>query len=107
LDDDHSFIASDYIPQDLQPIQSDFTTNRSAHFQLRSEVAIKFADMAWAFSHAFNFKARFTINSAYRSQTYQKKLAATCSESRCAIPGTSEHEAGLALDLGVNGGNIL
>jgi LAS superfamily LD-carboxypeptidase LdcB len=47
-----------------------------------------------------------TINSARRSQAYQRKLAASCSTSRCATPWTSEHEAWLALDLWVNGWNI-
>ena len=58
--------------------------------------------MAWAFSNAFGFKAKLTINSAWRSQKYQRQLASNCSAGRCAKPGTSEHEAGLALDLGVN-----
>jgi D-alanyl-D-alanine carboxypeptidase len=106
LDDDHAF-TTDYIPKDIVAIHSDFTSNTSANFQLRSEAATQFADMARAFSHAFNFKSRLSITSAYRSSTYQKKLASTCSTERCALPGTSEHEAGLALDLGVNGGNIL
>jgi LAS superfamily LD-carboxypeptidase LdcB len=106
LDDDHAF-ASDYRPNDIVPIHSDFTSNRSSNFQLRAEAAEHFADMARAFSHAFNFKSRLSLTSAYRSPIYQKQLASNCSAQRCASPGTSEHEAGLAVDIGVNGGNIL
>jgi len=42
--------------------------------------------MAWAFSNAFGFKAKLTINSARRSQKYQRQLAANCSTARCAKP---------------------
>jgi hypothetical protein len=38
-----------------------------------------FEEMAWAFSNAFEFKARLTINSAWRSQKYQRQLANNCS----------------------------
>jgi LAS superfamily LD-carboxypeptidase LdcB len=67
-------------------IHSDFTANRSADFQLRDEAATQFADMARAFAYAFTFKLKLSITSAYRSPTYQKKLAANCSLERCALP---------------------
>ena len=35
---------------------------------LRKDVAKAFESMARAFSNAFNFKAKLTINSAWRSQ---------------------------------------
>ena len=54
----------------------------------------------------FEFKFRLTINSARRSQAFQRKLSSNCSKWRCANPGTSEHEAWLALDLWVNWWNI-
>lgn len=100
LDDKHP-LSNDYEASVVN-IHSDFTTNDSSHFYLRDEVAKAFEWMAWAFSNAFDYKARLTINSAWRSQAYQRKLWATCSAWRCAKPWTSEHEAWLALDLWVN-----
>ena len=105
LDDNHP-LSQNYEALDIIKINSDFTSNKSSDFMLRKEVSEMFEWMAWAFSKAFDFKAKLTINSARRSQAYQRKLAASCSTSRCASPWTSEHEAWLALDLGVNGWNI-
>ena len=105
LDDNHS-LAWNYEANDIVNINSNFTSNQSSNFKLRKRAAVMFEEMAWAFSNAFEFKARLTINSAWRSQKYQRQLANNCSVWRCAKPGTSEHEAGLALDLGVNGWNI-
>ena len=105
LDDNHS-LAWNYEASDIVRINSDFTSNKSSNFMLRKEVAEMFEWMARAFSNAFDFKAKLTINSAWRSQAYQRKLISTCSTWRCAKPGTSEHEAGLALDLWVNWWNI-
>ena len=101
LDDNHP-LAWSYEASDIVKINSDFTSNNSSDFMLRKEAAEMFEGMAWEFSKAFNFKAKLTINSARRSQAYQRKLSASCSTSRCAKPWTSEHEAGLALDLWVN-----
>jgi len=105
LDDNHP-LSSNYSVNDIVKINSDFTFNRSSDFSLRKKAAEMFEWMAWAFSNAFGFKAKLSINSARRSPTYQRQLASNCSVWRCAKPGTSEHEAGLALDLGVNGWNI-
>lgn len=105
LDDKHP-LSSNYEANDIVKINSDFTSNKSSNFKLRKKAAEMFEGMAWAFSNAFEFKAKLTINSAWRSQKYQRQLASNCSVWRCAKPGTSEHEAGLALDLWVNGWNI-
>ena len=105
LDDNHS-LSQGYEVNDIVKINSDFTSNKSSNFSLRKKAAEMFEWMARAFSNAFEFKARLTINSARRSQKFQYQLASNCSAWRCAKPGTSEHEAGLALDLWVNGGNI-
>ena len=105
LDDNHP-LSQNYEANDIVNINSDFTSNRSSNFKLRKKAAEMFEGMARAFSNAFGFKAKLTINSAWRSQKYQRQLASNCSAWRCAKPGTSEHEAGLALDLWVNGGNI-
>ncbi|MDR0651346.1 MAG: D-alanyl-D-alanine carboxypeptidase family protein [Candidatus Peribacteria bacterium] len=106
LDNDHALPPS-YHPNDLVPIHSNFTFNASSNFQLREQAAEQFANMARAFAYAFDFKAKLSLTSAYRSSNYQKRLTSNCSTARCASVGTSEHEAGLAVDLGVNGGNIL
>jgi len=107
LDDSHPFTTPNYVPVDLVPIDSHFTHNQPSRFFLRSEAALSFADMARAFADAFDFKFRLSITSTYRSPAFQKRLSANCSASRCADAWASEHEAGLALDLWVNGGNIL
>ena len=105
LDDKHP-LSLNYEVKDIVNINSDFTFNESSNFKLRKKVAEMFEWMAWAFSNDFEFKAKLTINSARRSQKYQRKLANNCSVWRCAKPWTSEHEAGLALDLWVNWWNI-
>ena len=104
LDDNHPL--SNWYEADVVNIMSDFTSNNSSKFYLRDDAAKAFEWMAWAFANAFDFKARLTINSARRSQAYQRKLVSTCSTWRCAKPWTSEHEAWLALDLWVNWWNI-
>ena len=104
LDDNHP-LSWNY-EANVVKINSDFTSNKSSDFYLRKEAAEAFENIARAFSNAFGFKAKLTINSARRSQAYQRKLSANCSTSRCAKPWTSEHEAWLALDLGVNWWNI-
>ena len=53
---------------------------------LREEAAEMFEGMAWAFSNAFGFKAKLTINSARRSQSFQRQLSKNCSNARCANP---------------------
>ena len=105
LDDNHP-LSANYEAADIVKINSDFTSNKSSNFKLRKKAAEMFEGMARAFSNAFGFKAKLTINSARRSQKFQRQLASNCSVWRCAKPGTSEHEAGLALDLWVNGWNI-
>ena len=104
LDDKHPL--SPNYEAEVVSINTDFTSNQSSKFYLRKEVAEAFESMAWAFSNEFGFKARLTINSAWRSQAYQRKLLTTCSTWRCAKAWTSEHEAWLALDLWVNWWNI-
>ena len=85
LDDNHP-LSANYEAPDTRKLNSNFTSNKSSNFYLRDEAATSFELMAWAFSNAFNFKAKLTINSARRSQAYQRKLAANCSTIRCAKP---------------------
>lgn len=101
LDNKHPFSNKKYKPIDLQTINSDFTFNDARKFQLRKKASEQFADMAWHFWNE-NRGKRFSINSAYRSYAFQEFLRKGCSANHCAEAGTSEHQAGLALDLGVN-----
>ena len=78
LDDKHP-LSQNYEASDIIKINSDFTSNKSSNFKLRKKAAEMFEGMAWAFSNAFGFKARLTINSAWRSQKYQRQLASNCS----------------------------
>ena len=78
LDDNHP-LSSTYEAQDLRAINSNFVSNRSSDFMLRAEAAKAFESMARAFSNAFGFKSKLTINSARRSQKYQRQLASNCS----------------------------
>lgn len=106
LDDSHPFSDPQYIPSDLAYIISDFTFNRAHTFQLRNEAGTAFADLAWHFWNANGGKKKLSINSAYRSYKVQKNLTQNCHHHHCAKAGTSEHQAGLAIDLGVNGRRI-
>jgi len=105
LDKDHFFSDVSYEPNDLKVIESDFTANNSRNFLLREEVWVQFADMAWHFQNDFQWKRRLSINTAYRSYEHQSYLMRSYCVWRywqCALPGASEHQAWLALDLWVN-----
>jgi LAS superfamily LD-carboxypeptidase LdcB len=96
------FQDKNYKPVDLFPIRSDFTSNDSTRFSLREEAGIRFSDLAWNFWNE-NDWAKLQIVSAYRSNGFQNMLLKNwCSRQRCALAGTSEHQAGLALDLQVS-----
>ena len=101
LDNKHPFSNKKYEPIDLQAINSDFTFNNARKFQLRKKASEQFADMAWHFWNE-NKGKKLSINSAYRSFSFQEILRKGCAANHCAEAGTSEHQAGLALDLGVN-----
>ncbi len=104
LSDEVPFTDPKYIPEDLAPIESDFTSNNAKKFQLRKEAGTAFADMARHFWNSFQGKKKLTITSAYRSFGHQEYLQQHyCHKGQCAEPGSSEHQAGLALDLGQNG----
>jgi len=101
LNTDHPFDDNSYIPIDLVSIDSNFTANNSKAFKLRQEAAIRFADMARHFRNAFSWD-KLSIVSAYRSKGFQDYLIKQwCALVKCAPTGTSEHQAGLALDLSV------
>ncbi|MFZ2151108.1 MAG: D-alanyl-D-alanine carboxypeptidase family protein [Candidatus Absconditicoccaceae bacterium] len=102
LNDSNPFSDPTYKPLDLSPIISNFTYNKSSKFSLRSSAGIAFADMAWAFRDHFNKSNKLYIVSAYRSYGFQNSLLKNgCEKKRCAEPGSSEHQAGLAVDISV------
>lgn len=93
------FLNIDYVPSDLQAIDSSFTANNSKKFFLRQEAATKFADMAWHFWNDFKGD-KLWISSAYRSNDFQESmLKKWCPRARCALAWTSEHQWWLAVDL--------
>jgi LAS superfamily LD-carboxypeptidase LdcB len=101
LSADTPFENIEYIPSDLLPVNSSFTANYSKRYYLREEAGIQFANMAWNFWHDFDGD-KIWLASAYRSKTSQATLIKNgCSRVRCAQPGTSEHQAGLAVDMRV------
>lgn len=103
LDTMHFFNDRSYTPGDLESIHSDFTFNNARKFKLRKEAWEQFADMARHFWSAFNKKKKISITSTFRSYDFQKKMNGSCHAHHCAEAGSSEHQAGLAIDLGVNG----
>lgn len=103
-----TLIDPNYKPNDLRAIDSDFTANNSKRYSLRTEAAIEFADMARYFQKE-NRWSRIRINSAYRSSDLQESLLKRwCNPARCAKVWSSEHQLGLAIDIGVmsNGKSI-
>ncbi|MFA5747988.1 MAG: D-alanyl-D-alanine carboxypeptidase family protein [Candidatus Absconditabacterales bacterium] len=103
------FNNQDYVPEDLTSINSNFTFNDSSKFFLRQEAGIQFADLAWHFWNEFKGDKLYIV-SAYRSREFQNYLLQKgCDISKCAKAGTSEHQAGLAIDINVimkNGKNV-
>lgn len=93
-----------YIPAQLVTIDSPYIIQRSPGMQLRPEANAAFHDLAQAFYQTFEKK--LYLVSAYRSYRSQQHLIDSgCPPSRCAQPGTSEHQLGLAIDIhvGING----
>jgi len=90
-----------YIPSDLVNIDSDFTANNSKKFIMREVAAKNFADLAWHFWNE-NKWDRLFVTSTYRSAKFQELLLRKwCSRAKCAEAWSSEHQLGLAIDLGV------
>ncbi|MFA7717787.1 MAG: D-alanyl-D-alanine carboxypeptidase family protein [Candidatus Absconditabacterales bacterium] len=101
LSDATPFTDPDYVPADLIPINSNFTANDARKFKLRQEAGDEFADMARHFRNTFSGD-RISIINSYRSKGFQGFLLKNCRLANlCAKVGTSEHQAGLALDLTV------
>jgi zinc D-Ala-D-Ala carboxypeptidase len=93
-----------YIPSQLVAIDSPYIIQHNPGMQLRPEANAAFHDLAKAFYDTFDKK--LYLVSAYRSHKLQQQLLDDgCPRSRCARPGTSEHQLWLAIDIhvGYNG----
>ena len=86
-----------YIPDDLVTISDKRLVLANPSMKLRAIAHTKLNDMAQEFYQIFGDK--LVIVSAYRSYEYQKKLKKWCSDTLCALPGRSEHQLGLAIDI--------
>jgi len=89
-----------YAPAMLVAIDSPYVIQRSQWMVLRPEANAAMHDLAKAFYETFDKK--LYLVSAYRSHRLQQQLINDwCPPSRCARPGTSEHQLGLAIDIHV------
>jgi LAS superfamily LD-carboxypeptidase LdcB/pimeloyl-ACP methyl ester carboxylesterase len=87
-----------YIPDDLVAIESDYIYSNKWWSFLRKEAKEALENMWRDFYNTFGTK--IWIASSYRSYEYQKGIKDRwCSDSLCANPGHSEHQAGLAVDV--------
>lgn len=95
---DTPFENTSYQPAELVNIQNSYIVIGTQDPRLRPEAAQAFHDLAKAFYTNFGYK--LYLVSAYRPYESQVRLLENgCSPSRCAQPGTSEHQAGLAIDI--------
>jgi D-alanyl-D-alanine carboxypeptidase len=98
-------LAWDYVPDDLIPCDCSFLASRKDDKRhLRREAAMKAAHLI---THAKNSGMELYGISGYRSYARQEEIYRTRLEevgadhvnAYIALPGTSEHQSGLALDL--------
>lgn len=106
LSKDISFQQVDYEPKDLEVINSEYIISRVIEPKLKRTARKAFEELAEAFYN--QFETRLILVSAYRSYEEQQKLIDEwCNPKLCAKPWTSEHQAGLAVDIHVEYGNEL
>lgn len=87
-----------YTPDDLVSISNTWLVlSKWSNMKLRAIAHTKLNDMAKEFYNIFWDK--LVIVSAYRSYEYQRNLKKWCSDTLCALPGRSEHQLGLAIDI--------
>lgn len=97
---DTPFTNPAYQPAKLIPTLNDYVVIGTKDPRLRPEAVYAFHDLAKAFYD--NFGHKLYLVSAYRSYESQVRLFENgCSPKRCAQPGTSEHQAWLAIDIHV------
>jgi D-alanyl-D-alanine carboxypeptidase len=94
-------LPEDYVPDDLVQLPSEFGDGTQ---ELRAEAADATKDL---FEAAADDGVDLTVVSAYRSYTYQQELydnyvaqyGVEATNDMSALPGHSEHQTGLALDV--------
>ena len=94
---DISLQDTTYVPNDLVSISDKWLVLNAPSMKLRAIAHSKLNDMAQEFYQIFGDK--LVIVSSYRSYGYQKSLKKWCSDTLCALPGRSEHQLGLAIDI--------
>lgn len=95
-------LSSDYIPKDLETINSKY--NRGYNDKLRHDARIAFEEMC---KNAVKDNIKIYSGSAYRSYNYQVNLynqyvnvdGKRKADTYSARAGSSEHQTGLALDI--------
>jgi D-alanyl-D-alanine carboxypeptidase len=102
----HFFLPSTYIPNDLvRPnVEFSFTDLKLEKAYLRKEAALALEKM---FKSANNSGIELVAVSGYRSYSRQKNLfdsevnhvGTSQAEQAVAVPGSSEHQTGLAMDI--------
>lgn len=106
LVDKTHFLRNDYVPEDLVPMvnNTDYSVNKSG-MELRSCVENALRLMA---IDAKNEGNPLLVSSCYRSYDYQKRvyernvrqMGKAAADRESAMPGTSQHQLGVAIDFG-------
>ncbi|MGL5347356.1 MAG: M15 family metallopeptidase [Peptostreptococcaceae bacterium] len=97
-------VGKEYIPSDLVELEVKFLNNNTHNNLLKKEAATQLEKM---FEDAKKEGINLLAVSGYRSYEYQKKLYENKvrkagkkeADRYVAMPGTSEHQTGLAIDL--------
>lgn len=104
----YNSLNKDFVPDDLERIQSKYADGTQ---KLRKEAKEKFEEMC---DYLETINLHLIANSAYRSYTDQEELyneyvtirGKYNADISSARPGYSEHETGLAVDVGSKNSNI-
>lgn len=106
LVDKTHFLRNDYVPEDLVPMvnNSDYSVNKSG-MELRDCVEKALRIMAIDAKKNGN---PLLVSSCYRSYDYQKRvyernvrqMGKAAADRESAMPGTSQHQLGVAIDFG-------
>jgi D-alanyl-D-alanine carboxypeptidase len=88
-----------YEPIDLVSLESIYISENGRAVYVRAEAAAALYLLAADFQK--QFKTPLVAISGHRSYAYQQRLwdLGRCTPSLCAIPGRSEHQLGLAVDV--------
>lgn len=107
-------LNKNYIPKKLIKINNNYSKHIDNNYQLKvvKKVYKQFNKMQ---KKAFALGYLILIDSGYRSYEYQQKLLNNCllekgdsAYKTVALPGTSEHQTGLAIDIAIiNKGNYI